>query len=137
MNSPKHIRLHEILPPESLSNRVLARIARARQRTAQAKLVALGCTAILSGSALVPALRYAFEQSYASGLYEYATLLFSDGAFMLVHWQEFTLSMVEALPSIALLLIVLLGTVFAWSIRSSTAYFSSATGAQFSFYGRA
>lgn len=107
----------EIEPPQDLLPRVLARIARARRRAAWIRMTALGSLSVFSTLALVPAGLYIVEEFYASGFYDYLSLAFSDYSFTMAHWQELSLSLIESLPSIAILLLVSLVLMLLWSSR--------------------
>jgi hypothetical protein len=107
----------EVEVPHGLYGAVLARIARARQQSARMKTLFLGLSSIIFGVALVPAFQYAGQELYSSGFYAYTSLFFSDGGFVLSAWREVGLSLIESLPSVALLLLLGLGVALAWSLR--------------------
>ena len=108
----------------------LARIALARRRAARLRLAALTALAAGSGALFVPALRYAAQEFYASGFYDYASLLLSDRTFVLDSWREFSYTLLESLPSLALLGLVTCAVAFVWSAwravgNAKLAFFSS------------
>jgi hypothetical protein len=109
--------LREVEPPLGLYTRVLARLALARRTAARLHALLLGVVALLSCIALVPAVTYAAREFYASGFYDYASLLISDRSFVFSSWQEFSFSLLESLPSIALLLLGTIAVVLVWSLR--------------------
>ncbi len=109
--------LHIIEPGAGIYQAILTRIAYARQRSARVRAGLFSALAVLSGAALVPALRYAAGQFYASGFYDYVTLIFSDRSLVLMYWRQFSLSLVESLPSLALLLLLPLIFLLVYSIR--------------------
>src|SRR6266496_1203918 len=106
----KPILFSEIEPPKHLLGGILARVALARRRAARVKLVAASFGLLASVTALLPAFWYLLQEFYTSGFYDYFSLLFTDHSVAIAHWQELLLSLTEALPSIAIL--VLLGVVF-------------------------
>lgn len=101
-----HARLPMLEPKVGLYHLIIMRIALAKQRGARVRTALFGALALLSGAALVPALQYTAEQFYASGFYDYLTLIFSDRGFVLAYWRQFGLSLFESLPSLALLLLL-------------------------------
>jgi hypothetical protein len=108
----------EMLEPKAgLYQSILARIAYVERRSARVRTVLFSILAVLSGAALVPALRYAAEQFYASGFYDYLTLILSDHTLVLAYWQQFSLSLLESLPSLALLLLVPITFLLVYSVR--------------------
>lgn len=107
----------EVETPHGLYAAVLARIVLARQRQARMKTLWLGISSFVCGLAFVPALGYAGQELYSSGFYAYTSLLFSDGGFVISAWREVGLSLIESLPSVALLLLLGLGVALAWSLR--------------------
>lgn len=108
---------HEVEAPEGLYAAVLARIALARQQQARMKTLWLGISSFFFGVALVPAMHYAAQEFYTSGFYDYSSLLFSDRSVISSAWREFALSLIESIPSFALLLLFTLSIALAWSLR--------------------
>lgn len=104
-------------PPTGLCNTVLSRIALARRRRARFHLMADGSLFFFSGALLVPLAQYAGSEVYTSGFYEFFSLLFSDQQLILNSWQEFSITLLEKLPSMALLLVLAVLLVLVWSLR--------------------
>ena len=104
-------------PRASLYASVMERIATARRRAARIRASLFGALALVSALLLVPAVQYAAEQFYASGFYDYLTLIISDRGFVLAYWQQFALSLVESLPSLALLLLLPIVFALVYSLR--------------------
>ena len=100
-----------------LYHRVMERIALARQRAARIRTGLFGILAVVSGIALVPASQYAAEQFYASGFYDYLSLIISDRGFVFTYWQQFSFSLLESLPSLALLLLLPIAFALVYSLR--------------------
>ena len=109
--------LHTLEPKSGLYRAILERVALAKRRSARLHAGLFGALAIISGVALVPAMQYAAQQFYASGFYDYLTLISSDNNFVLTYWREFSLSLVESLPSLALLLVLPITFVLVYSLR--------------------
>ena len=110
--------LDEIEPPRGLCAAILSRIALARRRQARLRLALQSVVCFASGLVLVPIAQYVGQELYASGFYDYMSLLFgADRASVFNSWSEFLYSLVESLPSAALL--VLLGAcgILFWSLH--------------------
>ncbi len=103
--------------PSGLYAAILLRIKAAQLRAARVRTGLFGALALLSLVALVPALQYTAEQFYASGFYDYLLLIVSDHSLVLTYWQQFALTLIESLPSLALLLLVPVVVVLLYSLR--------------------
>ena len=108
--------LSTLEPPKGLYDIILARIDLARRRSAQLRSVVCAAIALLSGAALIPVVEYTLSQLYTSGFYEYLSLVQSDHRLVLTYWREFGLSLLESLPSVALLLLLPIVIALAWSL---------------------
>ncbi|MFA6445927.1 MAG: hypothetical protein WCW14_01600 [Candidatus Paceibacterota bacterium] len=97
-------------PDSSLYFRILARIKKEENKSTRIQLVISGLITISSIAALVPTTTYLVSEFANSGIGQYLSLLSSDGGSMLSFWKEFSLVVVESLPTlgIALILLVLL-----------------------------
>lgn len=102
-------------PPNGLLTAILTRIELARQHAARLRIASFGTITFVSVVMLIPAVQYAASEFYASGFYEYASLFFngiSQG-----YWREVLCSLTDSLPSLALLILAVIGTAFVWSLR--------------------
>jgi hypothetical protein len=102
--------------PEGLYEATLARVAEARIRLARIRAGLSACIALASFAVLVPVVQYTAEQLYASGFYDYASLFMSDRGLVFTYWREFGLSLVESLPSVALLVLIPIAVALLWSV---------------------
>jgi len=108
--------LRTVEPPQGLYTNILARVGLARRRAAQLRAGVFGVVVLTSGSLLVPIVQYTAGQFYASGFYDYLSLAMSDHALVTTYWREFGLSLIESLPSLALLLMLPIAAALAWSL---------------------
>ena len=107
--------LPESQPPYGLYEAVLARVAMARRRQARMEFVTLaGVSAVLTALGWV-ALQYLAAESATSGFTAYLSLLTSDTARVLGS-QEFFLSLIESLPSLALVAALVVVGALIWSL---------------------
>lgn len=102
--------------PDGLYEAVLERVAAARIHAARIRAGYFATIALASIALLVPIVEYTAEQLYASGFYDYASLMASDHTLVLAHWREFGLTLIESLPSIALLLLLPIAAALLWSL---------------------
>jgi len=112
--------LHSILStapaPQGLYEAVLAKVAVARIRAARIRAGVFAVITLVCISALVPVIEYTADQLYKSGFYDYTSLILSDRADFVLYWREFSLSIVESLPSVALLVLLPLAVALLWSL---------------------
>ncbi len=119
MNDTEH-QLHHALctvePPEGLYSKVFSYITLREQRAARVRAFFLGMLTVFSAVVLVPAVQYVGAELYASGFYEFVSIAFSSHTVFLSAWRELTLSMLESLPSVALLVLAAVGASLVWSL---------------------
>ena len=101
--------------PAGLYGRVLERVAAARRFAARLEFAGLALASCCLTLLFVPAVSFAVSEFNASGFGTYLSLLFSDAAFALTS-RDFLLSLVESLPSAAILILVALGASLGWSL---------------------
>ena len=96
-------------PPEGLYEKVILRLKKEQRLFAIKRLAVFGLTTIGSAIAFIPAF-LAVQTNFAeSGFMQFFSLLFSDFEIVIIYWQNFTFSLLEALPVMSL--IALLGTI--------------------------
>jgi hypothetical protein len=108
--------LEAVEPPQGLYAAIMARIEAAARRSAKIRAGLFGLVVVASGAALVPVMQYTASQFYASGFYDYLSLILSDHSLVLTYWREFGLSLIESLPSIAILLMLPISAALLWSL---------------------
>lgn len=90
-------------PPPELFNKVINRIrAEECAKSAKHRAILFSIIFIISLGALIPAISSAHAAIDASGFFSFASLIFSDMRIVLATWQDFTLSLLEALPALSL-----------------------------------
>jgi len=90
--------LNMVEPPKALHVNILAQINSQRKRAARIKFVLFGLSTLLSFVGLIPAFVYLVQQFQQSGLYQYLSLIFSDGSAVVSYWQDYALSVIELIP---------------------------------------
>ena len=111
-----NINLSEELP-EGLGERIFSAIEQRRSREAKMRFVLITIIALSSSLALIPATRYLIRAFSESGFIQYASLIFSDSTAVLSSWQTFTLSLLESLPVMELIVSLSIVFVLLESIR--------------------
>jgi len=98
-------------PPAGLFEKIIQRLYQ-EQRISALRRRLLILSAVLSGSmvALIPAFRALQTGLTESGFMEFFSLLFSDLAVVIAHWQDFASALLESLPVMSA--VVLLSAVF-------------------------
>ncbi|HWB33793.1 MAG TPA: hypothetical protein VG753_00515 [Candidatus Paceibacterota bacterium] len=109
-----HIR--ELDAPSGLLEKTLARLSLAARRRAQLAFALHSIFALGSLAALLPAVAYAGQQFAASGFSTYLSLIFSDSGAAATYWRELGLSLMDSLPSLALIAVIVPLCVFIWAV---------------------
>ena len=86
-------------PPERLFAMVMTRIAAAQQRRAWLRLITEGLIGAVSALVLVTLIRSSLAVAASTGFSQYISLLFSDTAVVIGSWREYSLSLIDALPT--------------------------------------
>ena len=116
-------------PPDYLLANILAAIDVKKRRAARLRLALFGSFALASLVAIFPAIQYFVAQFSQSGFYQYFSLLFSDWNLALTYWNDFVLSLAEALPVLATttvlsVILILLGSL-RFAVKQIKTAFSS------------
>jgi hypothetical protein len=90
-------------PPAGLFDKVLLRLERERKlAVAKRRLIVFSGCLVISISASLPIWRLVFSELAQSGLGQYLTLLVYDFQTVAAYWQDYSLSLLEALPAASL-----------------------------------
>jgi len=109
--------LNRLEPPQFLMGNILAAIEIKKRRAARLRLALFGSFALASLTALIPAVQYFIAEISQSGFYQYFSLLFSDWNLVITYWNDFVLSLAEALPVLAITSVLSAVFVFLGSLR--------------------
>ena len=108
--------IKEVEAPRELYTRVLESVRITKLLAARVSMIIFGSIMLVSGATLVPAISYAMREFYASGFYDYLSLLISDHGVVFSSWQTFSLLLLESLPSLAILILLVCTVAFVWSV---------------------
>jgi len=110
--------LNLISPPPELFDKVITRIRiEERVRSAKRRAILFTLTLALSLGTLIPSVRSAHAAIDASGFFNFASLLFSDLHVVMASWQDFALSLLEAVPALNLAAVLAVIFVTLGSLR--------------------
>ncbi|MEI6480220.1 MAG: hypothetical protein WCO12_01725 [bacterium] len=102
-------------PPKELSGLILAKIMIEQKKRAQLSFAGQSILAGSSCVALYEAGIALWHNITQTGFYEYVSFAFSDPTLLVQYWKEFTLSLVESLPLIALIAFLSAVGMLMWS----------------------
>ncbi len=113
-------RLFNIIEPsENLKNSIINKIKKEEMKMTIYKIVFSSAISLVSVSMIIIFAVNIIKDAYQSGLSEYISLLFSDGAGMASYWQTYVMSIMESLPIIPITIFVASVWIFVWSISSA------------------
>lgn len=114
------IRLTE--PSETLCERIQVRIHRARVMQARRHAAIHGVLVIGCLIMIVPIVTSGLDQAAQSGLYDYVSLVLSDGTYLLANWRQTVLSLLESVPIMSVILSMGIVLILANSVRRGARY---------------
>ena len=99
-----NVELNPLEPPAGLLDKVMSRIGEERELSIlRARVVTFAIVFCFSFIALFPIVRFVWTELIDSGFTTFFSLLFSDAGLVLASWQNFSLSLLEALPVTSLI----------------------------------
>ena len=97
-----HKLFNEIEPSERLFNDIIGHVEFKNRQTARIKFSLLSATALAALTSIIPVFSYAANEFSQSGVYHYASLVFSDTNLVLVYWKDFLYLIAESFPFIGI-----------------------------------
>lgn len=85
-------------PPFGMLDKIMLRIAQKRRRRAGIRIACFGFLSLLAVAILIPTSQGLYSEMSRSGFMQFVSLLFSDASIVMIYWQDFALSLMEALP---------------------------------------
>ena len=114
-----------IEPSLNLKVSIINRIKKEEMKRTVYRMVFGSFLSLVSVSTLIIFAVSIIKDAYQSGLSEYLSLLFSDGASLTVYWQTYMMSIVESLPIIPITIAVASIGVFVWSMNMALVSFKN------------
>ena len=109
------IHIQEVQVPTALKDCIFRCIDKEAKRQARLRFTFFTTVATSSFTALFFLSVSLFNNLIQSGSYNYASLLFSDIAAVSKYWKEFSLSFVESLPILGIIVFLSVTIVFLWT----------------------
>lgn len=107
-----------IEPPKGLEKRIMTRINAERMRLARVRAWIFGSTSAVSFGFSLWAVIYLVNSVKETGFWQYFSLLFSDKGAVLAYWRELSLSLIESLPILSLIIFLVAAGFFIWSFAN-------------------
>jgi hypothetical protein len=111
--------LIEVQVPAGLNDQITARIRKEVVRIARIRVAFFGLAAFVSCVTAGFALSELITRLHQSGLYDYASLIFSDSGALVTYWKTFALSFIEALPILTLSFFLAASAIFLWTLAKA------------------
>ena len=105
-------------PSKNLKISILNKIKLEEMKMAIYKKVFSSVASLASVSLAIIFIIDIIKDAYQSGLSEYLSLLFSDGASLISYWQSYAMSIIESLPILQITIVFASIWVFAWSLST-------------------
>lgn len=109
--------LERLEPPAGLTEKILLKIKNRQKFLIIRRLVASSIGAITSIALFIPALKTAQAAVMESGFLQFFSLLFYDFKIVIANWQSFSLSLLESLPVMGLVMVLAVILIFLGSLN--------------------
>jgi hypothetical protein len=107
-----------IEPSQTLKCSIINKIKIEESKRTIYKMVFSSVVSLASVSTAVIFVINIIKDASQSGLSEYLSLMFSDGASIISFWQTYVMSIMESLPIIPITIVVASIWIFVWSLNS-------------------
>lgn len=105
-------------PPSAVLSTVLFRVHEEQQLSRLRRTFLAMCSmVVLSSIGIFFVAQAIIESLSSSGFFRFLSLIVSDGAALVPYWQEYTYSLLEALPIVSLIMFIVLFIVFLRSLQ--------------------
>ena len=118
-------RLEPAEVPHGLLDAVLNRISRVQLRRTLVHAAVFGVIGLGAAAGVFVGIRSVISEFMASGFGQYLALLFSDTRVVLSNWQEYGLSLAEAIPATAVATVFAAAFALLLSVRFVTSDMSA------------
>jgi len=104
-------------PADGLFIKIVNRIDRAKRISSIKRLIMFSLAFVGSAVGFIPALNSLRTALIESGFTQFFSLIFSDFSIVLNSWKVFTLTLLESLPAVDVLIFLVVISVFIGSLR--------------------
>ena len=112
------ISMDKVKPPKSLQNlrnNIISGIILEEYRRAKLYFFFFITTLFASVAGVAFSLKYLAESFYQSGFYEYISLMFSGDNVVFSYWKELSLSLVDSIPILGVIVFLSTLGILVWS----------------------
>ena len=109
---------HTLIPSERLRQHILTHISREERRRARIYVLTSAAAILLSLSGIFASVQYVVQALYQSSSYAYLSLLLSDTDIVFANWQAFSLSLLESIPLLGVLMSLVASFALLVAIRT-------------------
>jgi len=104
-------------PSNGLFDKIIARFKQERSLIIKRRLILFSVGLVSSVVAFIPAGRMVRTGLIESGFIQYFSLIFSDFGVVTTYWQNFSLTLLESIPVISLVLFLTITLLFLESLK--------------------
>lgn len=104
-------------PGIKLEDHIWNRLCERDTRIVRTKFYCFTILSLASLGASILVIRTLARELTQSGFYEYLSLIFSDSGSVATYWKEFIFSLAESIPTVSIMLILTLLSLFLLSLR--------------------
>lgn len=95
-------------PSDELFSKIMNGIDRQRKKIILfRRITVISVSLIASLAALIPAFMVLMSRFTESGFYQYFSLMFSDFSVIAANWQDYSMSLLQALPAFSIALVLI------------------------------
>ena len=105
--------------PKGLETKITARIKNEEKKMTRIRIFVFGGSSVASFVFSLWAIIYLVKNLKESGFWQYFSLIFSENGAILSYWRELSLSLVESLPVVSLIIFLSAVGLFIWSFTKT------------------
>lgn len=105
--------------PNNLKSQIVKKIETKEKRLQTARVWIFGSSSIASLGLALSTVIYLANSIKQTGFWQYFSLIFSENKLILDYWREFTLSLIESLPIVGLIILLASIGFFVWSFSNT------------------
>jgi hypothetical protein len=107
-----------IEPPKGFEAQILNFVIARERRLTRFRAWAFGSSSLASFGLSLWTAVYLVKSASETGLWQYMSLAFSENGVLLAYWREFSLSIIESLPIVSIIIFLATVGVFVWSFAN-------------------
>jgi hypothetical protein len=127
------ILLDQFAPPQGLSKIITRELDIADAKSMKRRVVGFSTLFFVCLILVIPSIIYLNRDLHTSGFTSFFSLLFSDTSLLFSHLKEFSLSLLEALPIVSLVVFLIVFAGLGWAVAGLLFLMHRARGRKESF----